>query len=230
MNPFLESILVWSVVTIGLYLAGKRLHRWTPRWWLTPLVATPIALGALLLVLHVAYVDYYRGAGWLVTALGPATVAFAVPIHEHRDLIKRLWPALLIGMVVGSATSIAACWFTARALGLDETLRLSLMPRSISTPFAMVVSKDIGGTPGLTAVFVVITGLFGAAVGDLPPKFLPIRSALARGAALGMGAHAVGTARAHRVDAEVGSVSGLVMVLAGLMNVAIGSTLAALPL
>jgi len=230
MNPLLESILLWSAVTIGLHLATKRLHKRSPCWWLTPLVATPIALGAILLSLHVAYADYYRGAGWLVAALGPTTVAFAVPIHEHRELIRRRWPALLVGMVVGSLASVVACWLTASALGVDGTLRLSLMPRSISTPFAMVVSQDIGGTPGLTAVFVVITGLFGAAVGDFLPRLLPIRSALARGAAFGMGAHAVGTARAHRVDAEIGSISGLVMVLAGLMNVAVGSTFAALSL
>lgn len=231
MNPFLESapalLVLWSAVTVGLYLAGKNLHRRIPRWWPTPLIATPLALGLILIAFHVAYADYYRNAGWLVSALGPATVAFAVPIHEHRALIRRRWPALMIGMIVGSTASVVACWLTASALGVDGTLRLSLLPRSISTPFAMAMSRDIGGTPGLTAVFVVITGLFGAAIGELSPGSFPIRSALARGAAFGMGAHAVGTARAHRVSAEIGSISGLVMVLAGLMNVAVGSVLVA---
>jgi putative effector of murein hydrolase len=93
------------------------------------------------------------------------------------------------------------------------------MPRSISTPFAMVVSGDIGGVPNLTAVFVVITGLFGAAAGQTLLRLLPLRSGLARGALFGMGAHGVGVAKAHEIGREEGSIAGLVMVLVGLTNV-----------
>ncbi len=84
-------------------------------------------------------------------------------------------------------------------------------------PFAMQVSGKIGGLPDLTAVFVVLTGV--AALGDLILATVPLRSALARGALFGAGAHGAGTARAHQNRREEGAVAGLVMVLAGLMNV-----------
>src|SRR5690606_5346239 len=102
----------------------------------------------------------------------------------------------------------------------------SLLPRSISTPFAMEVSGEIGGIPQLTAIFVVLTGVLGAALGDIVLAWLPLRSALARGALLGVGAHGAGTAKAHMIGREEGSIAGLVMVLVGLMNILVAPVLA----
>lgn len=217
-EPALHA-LAWSAVTIGLYWAAKRVHRRWPRWWLMPLLVTPLLLGALILALHARYADYIGGTEWLVLLLGPATVAFALPIYERRALIRRHWPVLLIGMVVGSLTAMGTSWLLATLVGLDGTLRLSLLPRSISTPFAMEVSGDIGGVPDLTAVFVIVTGVAGAIFGDLILARLPIASALARGALYGVGAHGAGTARASQIGETEGAVAGLVMVLVGLMNV-----------
>jgi putative effector of murein hydrolase len=52
----------------------------------------------------------------------------------------------------------------------------------------MAVSDEIGGVPNLTAVFTILTGVCGAAMGEIMLKWLPLRSALARGALFGMGA------------------------------------------
>ncbi len=128
-------------------------------------------------------------------------------------------------MLAGTATSIGTSWLLATLLGLDGALRLSLLPRSISTPFAMEVSGDIGGIPDLTAVFVVITGVLGAALGEFILAWLPIRSTLARGALFGVGAHGAGTAKAHEIGREEGSIAGLVMVLVGLLNVVAASAI-----
>jgi predicted murein hydrolase (TIGR00659 family) len=219
----LFSGLFWS---LGLYLAAKRLHRRWPRWWLMPLAVTPVLLVIAVLSLHASYRDYIRGTGWLVALLGPAMVAFAVPIYEHRALIRREWPVLAAGMLAGTATAVLSGWGLATVVGLDGAIRLSLLPRSISTPFAMEVSGEIGGIPQLTAIFVVLTGVLGAALGDIVLAWLPLRSALARGALLGVGAHGAGTAKAHMIGREEGSIAGLVMVLVGLMNILVAPVLA----
>lgn len=211
--------LFWSIATIGFYWAAKRIYRKWPCWWLMPLAVTPALLGVAVLSLHASYQDYIRGTKWLVLLLGPATVAFAIPIYQQRGLIRRQWPVLLVGLVVGSATSMLSSWGLATLVGLDGQLRLSLLPRSISTPFAMEVSDDIGGVPELTAVFVVLTGIVGAVIGDVMLARMPFGSALARGALFGLGAHGAGTARAHQIGEIEGAVAGLVMVLVGLMNV-----------
>ena len=217
-EPLLQA-LFWSALTILFYLCGKCLYRRTPRWWASPLMVAPVLLLVAALALHVSYRDYSRGTHWLMLLLAPATVAFAIPIYENRALIRRYWLLLAIGVVVGSATAVVSSWLLADLFGLDKALRLSLLPRSISTPFAMIVSGDIGGMPGLTAVFVIITGVVGAAIGEGLLNFLPLRSPMARGALFGMGAHGAGTAKAHLLDAEVGAIAGLVMVLSGLLNV-----------
>ena len=217
-EPLLQA-LFWSLLTIGLYLLGKRIYRRRPSLWTSPLVFSPLLLIVAALVLHVTYGEYIRGTHWLLDLLAPTTVAFAVPIYEERVLIRRHWPLLILGVLAGSATAMLSSWGLASLLGLDGTLRLSLLPRSVTTPFAVVVSGDIGGVPALTAVFVVITGVVGGAVGEALLGCLPLRSALARGALLGMGAHGVGTAKAHQIDGEAGAVAGLVMVLVGLINV-----------
>ena len=219
-EPLVQAA-VWSLATILLYLLAKRVHRRWPRWWLMPLAVAPALLMIAALALNVSYRDYIRGTHWLVALLGPATVAFAVPIYEQRALIRRRWPLLLAGMVAGSLTAVATSRALAYVIGIDGELRLSLLPRSMSTPFAMEVSGEIGGIPDLTAVFVVLTGIIGAAVGDIVLARLPLRSTLAKGALFGVGAHGAGTARAHQIGREEGAIAGLVMVLVGLMNVAL---------
>jgi len=223
-NPLVQALL-WSAVTIAFYSAAKGLYRRWPRWWLMPLAVTPALLIIVVLSVHMTYRDYIRDTGWLVTLLGPATVAFAVPIYEQRAMIRRQWSVLVVGMLAGTATSLITGWLLATLLGLDGALRLSLLPRSISTPFAMEVSGNIGGIPDLTAVFVVITGVLGAALGEFILAWLPIRSTLARGALFGVGAHGAGTAKAHEIGREEGSVAGLVMVLVGLLNVVAASAM-----
>lgn len=66
-------------------------------------------------------------------------------------------------------------------------------------------------------MFVIVTGVFGAAIGQCMRRWLPLRSTLARGALFGMGAHGAGAAKARELAAEEGAVAGLVM--AGLFNV-----------
>jgi putative effector of murein hydrolase len=48
----------------------------------------------------------------------------------------------------------------------DEIQR-SLAVRSVTTPFALAAAKPLGGQPDLVALFVVVTGVFGMAVGDM---------------------------------------------------------------
>jgi predicted murein hydrolase (TIGR00659 family) len=222
MSATVETVfasIFWPALTIAAYLAARQVYKRWPRAWLSPLLIAPLLLIAVALILRQNYADYIHVTHWLVAMLGPATVAFAVPIYEQRATIRRYWPALAFGVVAGSTTAMATAWGLASLMSIDGALRLSLLPRSFSTPFAMTVSADIGGVPDLTAIFVVITGVVGAALGDLLMNILPLRSALARGALFGMGAHGAGVARANQIGSEEGSIASLVMVLVGLVNV-----------
>ena len=220
-----EVTLIWSVLTIGLYWLSKFFHRRYKRWWTAPIVITPIILIIITILSHTNYNVYISGTHWLLALLGPATVAFAVPIYRRRNIMVMYWRTLSIGVVFGSVLSIASAWFLASVVGLDSTLRLSLLPRSISTPFAMVISGEIGGTPELTALFVVLTGIFGASFGQLVLYWLPLKSKMSLGASFGLAAHVAGSSKAYELDTEVGTIAALVMVLTGVFNVLIAPLL-----
>ena len=213
------TALFWSGLTIAVYLASKWMYHRFPGSWTSPMIIAPGLLMVLGLALHASYRQYIVDTHWLLALFAPATVAFAVPVYQQRALIRRYWPLLIVGAVAGSITAILSSWMLADWLGLNDALRLSLLPRSMSTPFAMAVSGEIGGLPSLTAIFVLVTGIFGAVVGESLLNFLPLRSSLARGSLFGMGAHAFGAAKAHQINSEVGSIAGLVMIFVGLLNV-----------
>jgi putative effector of murein hydrolase len=82
----------------------------------------------------------------------------------------------------------------------------------------MPLAQSLGGVAELAAIFVMLTGVFGVLLGGLLLRWLPLRSARARGALFGVGAHGAGVARALEVGREEGTVAGLVMVLMGLLN------------
>ncbi|MET0290955.1 MAG: LrgB family protein [Steroidobacteraceae bacterium] len=226
MSDTTVRVLLWSAVTIGVFLAARALHRRWPSRWLAPIIVTPVVVALAMSLLHARYDEYLDGTHWLIAMLGPVTVAFAVPIYEQRALIRAQWRVLLLGMLAGNFTSVVTSWALALLVGLDAELQRSLLPRSITTPFAMSVSGTIGGIPALTAAFAAITGILGALVGDLLLVRLQLKSTLARGALFGVGAHGIGTARAHQVGRGEGAVAGLCMVLAGLMSVLVAPLIA----
>ncbi|MFT8396331.1 LrgB family protein [Propionibacterium sp.] len=220
------SFCLWSVLTVGVYVICKKIHNRWPYAWTMPLLLTPAVLIALVLAFDVKYSTVHSGTAWLVTLLGPTTVAFAAPIWRQRELIRRLWLILVIGVVVGSLTAMGSSFVLASLLGINGTLRLSLVPRSISTPFAMIMSTDIGGNADLTSAFVVLTGILGVILGESLLNILPLRTHMAKGMMLGVGAHGMGTAKAQEVGETEGAIAGLVMVLTGVVNVLVAPLVA----
>lgn len=70
--------------------------------------------------------------------------------------------------------------------------------------FCIGSGQAVGGQPDLVALFVVITGVFGMAVGDLLFLRLSVRSGLAKGAGLGASSHGAGTAKAYEMGQQEG--------------------------
>lgn len=211
------TALAWILATVALYAASRALARRFPSAWLSPLLVVPAVLIVLLLATGTSYPTYLRGGRWLLSLLGPTTVAFAVPLHRHRDLIRRYAVELVAGIATGSAVAVASSAALSDAFGLTRLETVSMLPRSITTPFAMRVAATLGGSPVLAAVFVIVTALVGVVSGRGLVTRLRLRSAVARGALLGMGAHGAGTALALELGAVEGAVSSLVMIGAGLL-------------
>jgi putative effector of murein hydrolase len=82
----------------------------------------------------------------------------------------------------------------------------------------MSIAQDIGGVPSLAAVFVILTGMFGAAVATWTLDLARIDDPKARGLAIGVTAHGQGTALALQVDPTSGAFAGLGMGLTALAS------------
>ncbi|HFG8885223.1 TPA: LrgB family protein [Yersinia enterocolitica] len=218
MNDFIISIACF-LATLALYFANKKLYRRRRSLLLMPLVLTPMVLVLLLVVTHISYQDYIGETHWLLWLLGPATIAFAVPVYENLSIIRRHWLSLTAGVITAITVAVVSSVWLAKLLTLSEEVQRSLAVRSITTPFALEAAKQLGGQPDLVALFVVITGVFGMAVGDLLFLRLSVRSGLAKGAGLGASSHGAGTAKAYEMGQQEGAVSSLVMMLAGIITV-----------
>ncbi len=103
-------------------------------------------------------------------------------------------------------------------LSADEIQR-SLAVRSVTTPFALAAAKPLGGQPDLVALFVVITGVFGMAVGDM----LFLRLAIRGGWRKEPGSARLPMVRERRARmswaSRRGVVASLVMMLSGVVVV-----------
>ncbi|MCY0386929.1 LrgB family protein [Robbsia sp. Bb-Pol-6] len=205
--------------TILLYFAGKRLYARFPRIWLMPLVSVPLVLVVALLLTHVPYAVYLSDTRWLLWLLGPTTIAFALPIHEYRGVIRRHWLSLSLGVSVGIVSGVAGSFFLAKLLHLPPALQRAMAIRSVSTPFALAMSGPVGAAPDVVAILVIITGLVGMLIGKGLLVWLPMRTGIARGALFGAGAHGVGTATARSLGSEEGMIASLTMTIAGVVVV-----------
>ncbi len=220
--------VLWFAVTVAVYLISRKLYGRYKWLVLQPLVVSPVVLVLLLTYLKQPYAEFRTGTASLNYLLGPATVAFAIPMHKHFDLLKKHAVEIIASVAAGALVAIVTSVPLAKVLHLSLQTTLSLAPRSVTTPFAMAISGSVGGVPTLTAIFVIVTGVYGAVVGPVLMRWLAIRTPVARGALMGVGAHGAGTAKAFELGAVEGTVSSLTMVLAGVVTLLITPAVLAL--
>lgn len=224
MSNFQLSVLC-LVITLGIYFANKRLYR---RFRTLPLVLTPALLVLMLVFGHISWQNYIGESHWLMWLLGPATIAFAVPVYDNLAVIKRHWMSLTAGVVTATLVAVTSSVWLARLFMLPDEIQRSLAVRSVTTPFALAAAEPLGGQPDLVALFVVITGVFGMAVGDMLFLRLSIREGMAKGAGFGAASHGAGTARSYELGQQEGVIASLVMMLSGVVMVLVAPLVARL--
>ncbi|OCT15529.1 murein hydrolase effector protein LrgB [Paenibacillus pectinilyticus] len=203
-------------LSVVAYTAAQMMHK---RWrWLHPLFVCSGFIILVLLSFRIPYSAYKTGGDLLTLLLGPATVALGVPLYKHAGLIRKQLTGILIAVTLGSLAGIASAAALVGLLGGSREILLSMLPKSVSSPIALEISRHLGGLPELTAVLTVLTGLFGSMFGRKLLTWLGFRDALSIGIAIGTAAHGIGTARLIK-DSEIeGSMSGFAMGAAGIIT------------
>lgn len=212
-SPVLDLLITLLAYQIGLVLYDRSGRN--------PLLL-PVFVGLLLviganLLLDRSFTDYRAGAEALYVLLGPVTVALAVPLYQRISHIRAMAGPLLVTWLLTGVLVAASAWALMAGLGAGETAQMSLVQKAATTPIAILIADAIGGIPALAAISVMLTGIVGAMLGPTLIRRLGIQDEAVLGFALGLSAHAVGTARAFEISPRCGAFSALGMSLMGLL-------------
>lgn len=219
MSELLAQCSLWAVLlTVAAYQAGLLLKKKTGL-----AICNPILLGAVLIILfllvgRVPNEDYQAGVRSISWLLTPCTVSLGIPLYTQLQKLRGSLPAILTGVLAGTAVSLGVVTVLCRVFSLDGTLAASLLPKSITTAMAIPLSEGGGGLVPLTTSAVILTGILGSVLGQGLCRLFRIRSPIAQGVAFGTASHVIGTSRASEESELSGAVGSLSLVAAGIVT------------
>jgi predicted murein hydrolase (TIGR00659 family) len=224
-NPFSlwvylsQSPLLWLTVTLLVYAVADAISSATQRHPLAnPVLHSIWVIGLFLQLTGTPYTSYFAGAQFVHFLLGPATVALAVPLYENRQVVAASILPMAVALLAGSVTAVVSVVVLAEAAGMPRDVVLSLAPKSVTAGVAMGISESLHADPSLTAVTVILTGIMGAIVVTPLMDGIGVTDFRARGFAVGIAAHGIGTARAFQVDMVAGAFAAIAMSLNALLT------------
>jgi predicted murein hydrolase (TIGR00659 family) len=209
------------ILSIAAYLTALGIYKKTKIAVFNPLLLTVIFIIIVLTTLHIPIEKYNEGGNLIVFFLAPATVVLAVPLYKQLNLLKEHFIPIMAGVTAGSFISILSVIGLSKLFGLEADIIRSLVPKSITTPLGMEISRSFGGIIPITVASIVLTGILGAVIGPFLVNIAGIKSNIAKGIGIGTGAHAIGTSKAIEMGEVEGAMSGLAIGLAGIITVVI---------
>jgi len=208
--------LSWIIITMSAYKIGIIIYEKTGKHsLLQPIVIAYVIMLPILILAQIPYKQYFESVSILHFFLGPATVALALPLYKNLKLIQAYFFPILITLFAGGVFTILSAVGILWLFDASKITMLSMTTKSVTAPITLITAQDIGAIPSLAMGFVVITGLLGALFGTFVFKLLKIKHDAAKGFALGLISHAVGTARAFEISENAAAFSALAMGLIG---------------
>ncbi|MCE4090492.1 LrgB family protein [Priestia megaterium] len=221
MQEFFIALFI-IIATVALYLVMAKVYVRFSYPILIPVLTTTVFVILLLLAFHISYDEYMIGGKWINSLLGPAVVALAYPLYKQREMLVKYSIPIIGGVFIGLFAGMISGLVFAEVFGIDRSLILSIVPKSITTPVAIQIATGLGGVPSMTVVFVMIAGFSGVILGPLLLKWIRIKSSLGKGIALGSASHALGTSKAFEYGELTVSMSSVSMTLSAVLGSVFG--------
>ena len=212
-NMFFGIFISLIAFEIGLFIYKK-----TKLPIFNPLLTATILIICFLKIFNIDFDTYNNGGQFINIFLGPATIVLAVPLYKKLNLLKENFLPIFSGILVGSLVSVLSVISIATFLGLDNSLTVSLLSKSVTTPIGIEITNSLGGSSSITVLAIVLSGIIGAIVGPTVFKVLKINP-ISRGVSLGTASHAVGTSKALEIGEQEGAMSSLSIGVAGIVTV-----------
>ncbi len=229
MNELLYSPFFGLMLTTAAYAVGIKIQKKTGLVICNGLVLAALIIIAILLAFGIPYEAYSAGGSLVNLLLTPATVCFAVTIYRRLEVLKKNLLPVLAGCVAGAVASVTSVWVLCRLFGLDRTLTMSLLPKSVTTPIATALAQSNGGIVAITAASVIFTGILGNLTAPLMVRLLRVKDPVEAGLGIGACSHAVGTAKAMELGATEGALSSVAIGLCGVLTTLLALVFPLLP-
>lgn len=220
-DTFMSSIIyavAFIILTVFIFFLMKKLYHLYTYPILVPIFTTSLLIVWILLIFNIPYQTYMSGGEWLAKLLGPAVVALAIPLFDHREMLKKNLLNIVFSVCIGAIIGISTGLFLGFIFQLDQELLLSIAPKSVTTPIAMDISEMSGGAPTLTAVYVMVAGISGAMFGPYIMNLFKVKHPISTGIGFGTASHGIGTARALEIGSVEGAISSISMTLSAIMT------------
>ena len=217
-----QSSLAGIGLTIAAYaVANSAWRRSAGSALLHPVVLATGFVATVLLILGIRYDTYLTHNSMLNEALSLVIVALAIPLYRQFALIQKSGSALVVTLIVGSFVAIFTALVLPISSGGSNEVIATLAPKSTTAAVAVEIAQRFGGIASLTAVLVISTGIFGAVFATSIFKATGVEDERAKGFALGVASHAIGTARAFQISDVAGAFASLGMILNALLTIAL---------
>lgn len=207
-------ILTILFFNIGIYIQKK-----TNKPIFNPLLIAILGIILFLSITRIPYESYKLGGDRINFFLGPVTIVLAVPLYKQFDLFKKYLLEILIGISCGVVVSFISIKLIGHFTNADVDIINSLIPKSITTPMGISLTKTLSGVEAITVVSIILTGILGAIISPIVFKIGKINNPVAKGIALGTSAHALGTTKALEMGEVEGAMSGLSIGISGIITV-----------
>ncbi len=219
MSEIFSSPLFGIVLCIFSFEVGLWFNRKTHSPLANPLLIAIIICIGVLQAFSIPLESFQMGGKIISMFLAPATAALAISVYSQLEVLKKNFLPILAGTLTGSITSITSVIVLCRLFGLSDELTASLIPKSVTTPIAMEISKQQGGIVPITVAAVIITGIFGAILAPILIKIFHVKNPVEAGIAIGTCSHALGTSKALEIGEIEGAMSGIAIGVAGIITV-----------
>ena len=219
MEGITSNPLFGVIISLIAFEIGKFIFEKTKMAIFNPLLIATLIVMGFLQIFNISVGDYMLGGNLIVFFLAPATVVLAIPLYQKMDLLKKYFIPIIGGGIVGAIVAIISVIILGKILGIDHQLLVSFMPKSITTPIGIELSKILGGIPSITVFAIIITGITGNVTAPFIYTIFKIKNPIAKGLGLGISSHAVGTSRAIEMGEVEGAMSALAIVIAGILTI-----------
>lgn len=206
-------------------LCGQLRKKWSSPL-LNPLIFSIVVICAVLSLSGIPLENYQKGGDMINAMLTPVTCVLACMVYRRLETLKRFWLPVLCGCTAGALTAIGSTALLCHLFNLNQEMTRTLLPKSVTGPFALTISEMIGGLPSVTMACVAITGMMGLVCSPFLLKHLHMKHPVASGVALGTSCHALGTVRAMELGDEQGAMSSLAMCISGIVMFLVGMGIA----